>query len=273
MQNFSTSPAEIGASLWRNRALIAALARREVAGRYRGSVMGMAWSFFNPVFMLLIYTAVFSTVFKARWGLGDEETKADFAIILFVGLIVHGLFAECVNRAPTLVVENTSYVKKVIFPLEILPWVSLASSAFHAGVSVAVLLLAQLVLRQSLPWTALLFPLVLVPLVLAVAGLAWFLSALGVYLRDIGQTTVMFTTVMMFVSPVFYPVSSLPASVRGYMFLNPLAYIIEEGRGTLIFGRLPDPGQWLLSLALAAVVAAVGFASFQRARRGFADVI
>jgi lipopolysaccharide transport system permease protein len=273
MQTFRAAPAEIAASLWRNRALVFALARRDVTGRYRGSMMGLAWSFFNPVFMLVIYTAVFSIIFKARWGLGGEETKADFAIILFVGLIVHGLFAECVNRAPNLIIENANYVKKVIFPLEILPWVTLGSALFHAAASVVVLLLAQLFLRHTLPWTALLFPVVLVPLLVGTVGLAWFLAALGVYLRDIGQTTVMFTTVMMFVSPVFYPVSSLPASMRDFMVLNPLAYIIEEGRNTLIFGRTPDPVQWLLSLALAALVAALGFAWFQKARRGFADVI
>lgn len=273
MQRFSASPFEIAASAWRNRSLVLALAKRDVMGRYRGSMMGLAWSFFNPVFMLLIYTAVFSIIFKARWGLGEDETKADFAIILFVGLIVHGIFAECVNRAPNLIIEHANYVKKVIFPLEVLPWVGLASAVFHASVSVVVLLLAQLALRHTLPWTAVLFPLVLVPLALGTVGLAWFLAALGVYLRDIGQTTVMFTTVMMFVSPVFYPVSNLPPSMRGWMLLNPLAYIIEEGRNTLIFGRVPDPAQWLLSLALAIVIASLGFAWFQKARRGFADVI
>jgi lipopolysaccharide transport system permease protein len=273
MQRFRTSPLEAAGSLWRHRRLVLALVRREVAGRYRGSVMGMAWSFFNPVVMLLIYTAVFSVIFKARWGVGAEETKADFAIILFVGMIVHGVFAECINRAPNLILENVNYVKKVIFPLEILPWVALGSALFHAAVSVLVLLAAQLIVRQSLPWTAVLFPLVLLPLVLTTVGIAWFLTGLGVYIRDIGQLTVMFTTVLMFASPVFYPLASVPENVRGLMLLNPLTFIIEEGRNTLIFGVPPSPVGTLTALAAGLAIAFLGFAWFQGARRGFADVL
>ena len=127
----------MAASVWRNRSLIVAMVKREVVGRYRGSIMGLAWSFFSPLLMLMIYTFVFSVVFKARWGVGGEESKTDFAIILFVGMIVHGLFAECVNRAPALILSNVNYVKKVIFPLEILPWVAFGSALFHTAISVA----------------------------------------------------------------------------------------------------------------------------------------
>jgi lipopolysaccharide transport system permease protein len=272
MQRFYASPVESAASLWRHRSLVLALVRREVAGRYRGSVMGLAWSFFNPLVMLAIYTAVFSIIFKARWS-GAEETKADFAIILFVGMIVHGIFAECINRAPNLMLENVNYVKRVIFPLEILPWVALGSALFHAAVSIVVLLAAQLLLRGTLPWTVVLFPLVLLPLVFTTVGLAWILTALGVYLRDIGQTTALLTTIMMFVSPVFYPVSSVPERFRGVMRLNPLTYIIEEGRNSLVFGVVPDPGAWAVALGAGLLVAFAGFAWFQKSRRGFADVV
>jgi lipopolysaccharide transport system permease protein len=272
MQRFNASPVESVASLWRHRSLVLALVRREVTGRYRGSVMGLAWSFFNPLVMLAIYTAVFSLVFKARWG-AAEETKADFAIILFVGLIVHGIFAECINRAPNLMLENVNYVKKVVFPLEILPWVALGSALFHAVVSVVVLLVAQLALRGTLPWTAALFPLVLLPLAFTTVGIAWILTALGVYLRDIGQTTALFTTIMMFVSPVFFPVSSVPERFQVVMHLNPLTYIIEEGRKSLVFGVVPDFGSWLVALVAGLVVAFLGFAWFQKSRRGFADVL
>jgi lipopolysaccharide transport system permease protein len=174
MQKFSVLPHEMAASLWRNRDLITALTKREVIGRYRGSVMGIAWSFFNPLLMLVIYTFVFSVVFKARWGVGGEESKTDFAIILFVGMIVHGLFAECVNRAPALILSNVNYVKKVIFPLEILPWVAFGSALFHTVISIGVLLLAQLLISHQLPWTVILFPLVLLPLIFISMGFAWF---------------------------------------------------------------------------------------------------
>jgi lipopolysaccharide transport system permease protein len=273
MQNFSTSPREMAASLWRNRQLISVMVKREVIGRYRGSVMGMAWSFFNPLLMLVIYTFVFSGVFKARWGMGGEESRANFAIILFVGMIVHGLFAECVNRAPALILSNVNYVKKVVFPLEILPWIAFGSALFHTVVSVIVLLLAQLILNHQVPWTAILFPFTLLPLVFIAIGFAWFLAAFGVFMRDIGQITGMFTTVLLFLSPVFYPLSALPERYQSWLQLNPLAFIIEEGRKVLVFGQLPDIERWGIMMGAGMLTAWVGFAWFQKTRKGFADVL
>lgn len=273
MQNFSILPHEMAASLWRNRSLITALVKREVIGRYRGSILGIAWSFFNPLLMLVIYTFVFSVVFKARWGAGGEESKTDFAIILFVGMIVHGLFAECVNRAPALILSNVNYVKKVIFPLEILPWVAFGSALFHTTISLGVLLLAQLILSHQMPWTAILFPFVLLPLVSIAMGFTWFLAAFGVFVRDVGQVTGMFTTVLLFISPVFYPLSALPVKYQDWLQLNPLAFIIEEGRKVLVFGQLPDAGQWSIMMAAGILVAWGGFAWFQKTRRGFSDVL
>lgn len=262
----------MGASLWRNRALAGALVKREVMGRYRGSVMGLAWSFFNPLLMLAIYTFVFSVVIRMKWGSG-AESKTDFAIILFVGMIVHGLFAECVNRAPGLILAHANFVKKVVFPLEILPWVVFGSALFHTLISLGVLLLAQLVFRGDMPWTVVLFPLVLLPLVFCTMGLSWFLAALGMYIRDIGQVVGVFTTALMFLSPVIYPVSAVPEQFRTWIHLNPLTFIIEEGRNTLIFGRVPDFGMWLLMLAGGLAIAWAGFAWFQKSRKGFADVV
>lgn len=272
MQAFSASPREMAASVWRHRALTGALVRREVVGRYRGSVMGLAWSFFNPLFMLAIYTFVFSTVFRASWS-GVEAGKADFAIVLFVGMIVHGLFAECANRAPGLILANANYVKKVVFPLEIFPWVALGSALFHALVSLSVLLVAQLVIRQQMPWTIVLFPLVLLPLIFSTMGVSWLLAALGMYMRDIGQAIGIVTTALLFLSPVMYPLSAVPEGLRGWILLNPLTYIIEEGRNTLIFGHVPALGPWLLMTAAGLLIAWGGFAWFQKTRSGFADVV
>jgi len=267
------TPVAMFTSLWRNRRLIWQMTRRDVVSRYRGSVLGLAWSFFNPLLMLFVYTFVFSVVFKARWGVGGEESKAGFAIILFVGMIVHGLFAECVNRAPGLVISNVNYVKKVVFPLEILPWVVMGSAIFNSLVSVIVLLLGQFIINQSLPWTSVFFPLVMLPLVLAGMGFAWFLAALGVYVRDIGQVTGIFTTVLMFLSPVFYPVSALPEEYRGLLQINPLTLIIEESRKVLVFGSLPDWPSLGIALLAGLVIAAAGFWWFQKTRKGFADVL
>lgn len=267
------TPIAMFTSLWHNRQLILQMTRREIIARYRGSLIGLAWSFVNPLLMLVVYTFVFSVVFKARWGIDGNESKTDFAIILFTGMIVFGLFAEIVNRSPSQIVSNANYVKKVVFPLEILSWVSLGSVLFHSLVSLAVLLLAQLIINFSLPWTVVLFPLILLPLIFTSLGAAWFLAALGVYVRDIGQITTVFTTVLMFVSAVFYPVSALPEAYQAWLRFNPLVLIITESRKVLIFGSLPD-WSWLgIALLMGLAIAFAGFWWFQKTRKGFADVL
>jgi len=272
-QAHPTTPLAMFTSLWRNRQLIWQLTRRDVIGRYRGSLMGLAWSFLTPLLMLVVYTFVFSVVFKARWNINVEESKTDFAIILFTGMIVFNLFAEIVNRAPGLIVSNTNYVKKVVFPLEIFSWVTLGSVLFHSLVSLAVLLLVQIVLNHSLPWTVIFFPFVLLPLIFASLGVAWFLAALGVFVRDIGQLTGVFTTVLMFLSAVFYPLTSLPERYQGLLMLNPLVLIITESRKVLIFGSLPDWFSLGIALLAGFGLAAAGFWWFQKTRKGFADVL
>ena len=272
MQNFSTSPREMVASFWRNRNLIKTLIKREVIGRYRGSVFGILWSFFNPVFMLIIYTFVFSVVFKSRWT-GGSDSRTEFALVLFAGLIVFNLFAECFNRAPSLILANVNYVKKVVFPLEILPWVSLGSAFFHTLVSLSVWLLAYIILIGIPHATVLLMPLVILPLLLFIMGISWGLAALGVYLRDVSQLIGMATTVLMFLSPIFYPVTALPEKYRSLIMLNPLAPTIGEMRDTLYWGRPPDIMVWTIYLLGSALIAWLGFAWFQKTRKGFADVL
>jgi lipopolysaccharide transport system permease protein len=273
VRGYPTSVGAMFASLWRNRDLILQLTSREILGRYRGSVMGLAWSFFNPLLMLLVYTFVFSVVFKARWGASGEESKADFAIVLFVGLIIHGLFADCVIRAPYLILANVNFVKKVIFPLEILGWVVLGSALFHSGISVVMLLTAQVVVKHTLPWTVVFLPLVILPLSLGIMGVCWVLSSMGVYLRDVGQTVGIFTTALMFLAPVFYPISALPEQYRSALLLNPLTFIIEESRRVVIWGELPDWRGLAIYTLISLLVAWLGFWWFQKTRRGFADVV
>jgi len=268
-----TSLVALGKSLWRHRQLIVQMTRREVVGRYKGSAMGLAWSFFNPVLMLAVYTFVFSVVFKARWGIGGEESKTQFAVVLFVGMIVHGLFAEVLNRAPTLILSNVNYVKKIVFPLEILPVISMGAALFHSLISVGVLLAAFTVFNGYLHWTAVFTPLVLLPLIMLTLGLAWMLASLGVFLRDVGQTIGIITMVMLFLAPVFYPVTALPEEMRPWLMANPLTFIIEQAREVLIWGRLPN---WIglgLYTLVATAIAWAGYAWFQKTRKGFADVL
>lgn len=259
-------------SLWGNRQLIGRMTRREIVGRYQGSVMGLMWSLLHPIFMLAIYTFVFSVVFQARWG-SHGESKGQFAVVLFAGLIVHALFAEVLNRAPQLILSNVNYVKKVVFPLEVLPVVQLLAATFHAAVSVVVLLLAQWLFNSAVPWTVLLLPLVALPLQAMALGLAWILASLGVFVRDVSQTILLVTSVLLFLSPVFFPVDALPASLQPWMQLNPLTFIIEQARAVLVWGVLPDLQGLLIYFVAAMFVAWVGFAWFQKTRKGFADVL
>jgi lipopolysaccharide transport system permease protein len=272
MQKFSISPKEIAASLWRNRGLAIALIKREVVGRYRGSFMGILWSFFNPVFMLAVYTFVFSVVFKARWS-GGSESRTEFALVLFAGMIVFSLFSECVNRAPGLIVSNVNYVKKVVFPLEILPFVAFGAASFHLVVSVVVWMIFYMSFFGMPHLTLLLLPLVLLPLALFTLGVSWMLASLGVYLRDVGQIVGVFTTALLFLSPIFYPVTALPAEYQTLLHLNPLTPVIEQTRQVLVWGKVPDFQFWGSSMILGAVVAWLGFAWFQKTRKGFADVL
>lgn len=268
-----TNVVALGRSLWRNRQLILQMTKREVIGRYRGSVMGLLWSFFNPVLMLAVYTFVFSVVFKARWGSGGSGSKTEFALVLFAGLIVFNLFAECINRAPCLILGNVNYVKKVVFPLEILIVVTLGSAVFHLLISLFVWLLFYLVFFGIPPTTILLLPLVLLPLLLFTLGIGWLLASLGVYLRDVSQIVGLAVTVLMFMSPIFYPLEALPKKYHPLLYISPLTTIVEKSRDLMIWGKGFDWIVWILSLLLSIMIAWLGFAWFQKTRKGFADVL
>ena len=251
------------------------MAKREVAARYRGSMIGLAWSFVNPVLLLLVYTFVFTVVFKARWGEVriDSVDNGSFAIMIFAGMIVHALFSECFVRSPDLVTSNANFVKRVVFPLEVLSWVSIGSTTFHAGISLLVLLGAQLILTGHIPLTVVLVPMVYLPLMLLTLGLSWFFSAAGVYFRDLSQVSGFISTVLLFMSPVFYPLSSIPEAYRWAFYLNPLTFVIESSRGLLLFGQLPAAIELGAYYFVSFAVAWLGFAWFQKTRRGFSDVI
>lgn len=272
----SASIPQLAKNLVQHRHLIFQMTKREVIGRYRGSVLGLLWSFLNPLLMLSVYTFVFSVVFKSRWGIsppGTEESKTMFAIMLFTGLIVHAIFAEVINRSPSVVLSNVNYVKKVVFPLEILPIITLGAALFHSLISFIVLLLAYAIFQGVPHLTVLLMPVVILPLVILTVGLAWILASLGVYLQDVGQTTGIITTIMLFLSPVFFPVHSLPEQYQSIIMLNPLTFIIEEMREILVWGRLPDFEGLAVYLGCSLIVAILGYSWFQKTRAGFADVL
>jgi len=272
MQSTPISIGELIASAWRNRALILKLARRDIESRYRGSFLGMFWSIMQPLSMLAVYTFFFGIVLKARWHEG-VESKTEFALVLFAGLTLFNLLAENLSRAPGLILVNTNYVKKVVFPLEVLPWISFLSALFHMLISIGVLLFAYVVVMGMPHWTLVLVPLVIAPYALFIMGINWFLSATGVYVRDIGQGINLVQTALLFLSPVFYPLTSLSEEWRPWFYLNPLTFAIEQFRNLVIWGVDPSWGwlmvYWLLGIAFAWA----GFAWFQLTRKGFSDVV
>lgn len=266
--------AALARTILTHRTLIMQMTKREVVGRYKGSAFGLAWSFFNPVFMLVVYTFVFSEIFNARWGnAGAEESKTQFAVVLFVGIIVLGFFSEVLIRSSGLILSNVNYVKKVVFPIEILPVISMMAALFHALISVSVFLLAFALFNGYLHWTVIFAPFVLLPLVILATGLAWFLASLGVFLRDIGQTIGILTTVLMFLSPVFFPITAVPERFRPFIMANPLTFIIEQARDVLVWGRQPHWSGLAIYTLVATLIAWAGFAWFQKTRKGFADVL
>jgi ABC-type polysaccharide/polyol phosphate export systems, permease component len=256
----------------RNRELIIQLIWREVLGRYRGSFAGLVWSFLNPLFFLCMYTFVFGVVFRARWG-GAGESTLDFSLFLFAGLIVHGLLAECINRAPFLILGNPGYVKQVVFPLEVLPIVALGSALFHGLISLVLLIAIWAVSHGELPASTVFIPFLLAPLCLLALGLGWMLSSITVYFRDLGQIVGFISSGLLFLSPVFYPTSAVPEPFRGFLQLNPLTYIIESLRNSLSGAGPTSIGSFIVYLAASAAFAALGYAVFQKTRNGFADVI
>ena len=262
-------------ALLRHRELFWRLSEREVIGRYRGSVLGWGWSFLQPLLMLAVYSFVFSEVFQSRWGSPGGETAGPlgFAINLFAGLIVFNLFSECTSKASTLILSNSNYVTKVVFPLELLAAVSVAAAAFHAFTSLIILGAFQLIAHGAIPLTIAWLPLVWLPLVLASLGLSWLLCALGVYLRDIGQIVAVALSMLMFLSAVFYPLSALPPAWQPLLGLNPLVQVIEETRRVSVNGLPPHVLYLLVGTAASLLFCELSFRGFQRARRGFADVL
>jgi lipopolysaccharide transport system permease protein len=252
--------------------LIRELAKREILGRYRGANFGLLWALISPFLMLAVYTLAFGSILGSHWPSAQGKQQS-FALILFVGLIVHGFLAECISQAPRLVAGNPSYVKKVVFPLEVLPWPMVLSALFHLLMNLIAYFVLALAFGQGIVWTIVLFPLVVLPLVILALGVSWALAALGVYFRDINQITGVLTTALLFTSTAIIPIGAIPENVRWLFVVNPLTFIIDQARNVAIWGTPPDWAGLALYLLVALLVCYAGNALFRLTRRGFADVI
>lgn len=254
------------------RELIWQLAERDVNSRYKGSMLGWSWSLVQPLLTLCVYSFVFSQIFRSRWE-GSEGGIVGYAVNLFAGLITFGIFSESLNKSPDLVSSQPSYVKKIVFPVEILPVVNVTSTTFHSLTGVAILALFQLISWHHIPITILWLPIVWLPLLGLCLTCSWVLAAIGVFIRDTSQIIGVVTSLLMFLSAVIYPASALPERWQMVARVNPLITIIEETRKVAIHGSNPSPLYLTLGLALSIAGCELGFRIFQKAQRGFADVI
>jgi lipopolysaccharide transport system permease protein len=259
-------------ALTKHGSLTFEMAKRNVSGRYRGANFGIVWSIISPFLMLGVYTLAFGFVMRSKWPQVGEG-KAIFSVILFVGLIVHGFLAECINLSPHLIVGNPNFVKRVVFPLEILPWPMVLSALFHMLMNVIVFSVLHIAVDHDFAWTIIFLPVVIAPLVLLALGLAWFLAALGVYFRDIGQITGVITTAMLFLSSAIVPTQAVPQKYRILFELNPLTFIVDQAREVALWNRMPNWGGLCIYTLMALCVLYFGFTVFRLTRRGFADVL
>ncbi len=269
---YRADPLYIAGSLVEHRFVIGQLTKRAILGRYRGTVLGLLWSLVTPLLLLAVYTFVFGTILQVRW-VSQSGGNAEFAAILFSGMLVHGILAECLTQASTLIVSNPQYVKKVVFPLEALPWVTVISAFFQGVISTGILLAYLFFVEGSIPWTAALFPIPLFILAFVCIAVGWLISATAVYLKDIAQMMGLLSTVLFFMAPILYPKTALPAEFQHLLYLNPLTYIIEQFRAVVLWGELPNWNGLGLYGVASVGVAWVSLAWFQKTRRGFADVL
>lgn len=261
-------------NLYAHRELTWQLAKRDVQIRYREAQLGLLWAVLSPLILLCIYTFVFSIVFAARWGDDPNESRGQFALTLFCGMLLFNLFGEVAQRSPYMVVSNPNYVKKVVFPLEVFPVSGLLSAMINMLIGYAVWLIGWGMIQRTLPpWTIIWFPLVLAPVCLTTLGVSWFLASLGVFLRDVSHAVVLGVQVLFFASPVFYSMERVKQPFRLVLEVNPLSHAIEDVRRILMHGQPPDWGWWIGSTAASVVLAVLGYTFFMKSKRAFADVL
>jgi lipopolysaccharide transport system permease protein len=266
-------PWNIGAHLRRHALLIQQFVKRDVLSRYRGSYLGIFWSLLRPLAMLATYTVVFGFIFQNKLGNHPNESKLDFTLALFCGLILFDFFAECVSRAPTLVLANPNYVTKVVFPLEILPVMTVGAALTQLVISFVPLLIALLLARGGIPLTALYLPVILVPLVLLCLGITWLLASLGVFIRDINSIIPVLLTIILYASAIFYSISRVPENLLPIIRYNPLAAVIDQARNAVLWGVPPAWDRYGAVLGASLVVMVLSYAFFMRTKSAFADVL
>jgi len=255
----------------RNKGIVLQFIKRETISRYKGSFLGFMWSILTPLFMLVVYTFVFGEIFQAKWNM--QSNRVEFAMIVFCGITTYNIFAEVIARSPSLIIQNTNYVKKVVFPLEVFPIIATGTALVNASINYALLIVFILFVTGGLSWTVLLLPFALLPVVLFTTGLSWGLSALGVYVRDISHVIGICVQALMLLSPIFYSIDIIPDRFLWFYYANPITYFVEDMRSILIWGEIPRVNVYLIELLFAAVFFVAGLIWFRKTKQGFADVV
>lgn len=256
--------------MWDNRHLLFKMAQRDINSKYYGSAFGLLWAAATPIVLMGAYWFVLGKMLKASW---PEVSAARYPMLLFLGIVIYVFFSEVLGRAPLLIESHKTYVKKVVFPLGILPGMTVLSACFHLALSLGFLVMVQLVVDRSLPVTWVSLPLILAPLALMCLGLSWFVSSFSVYIRDLQQMMPLLITVSMFLSPIFFPMEGLPAHVQALFLFNPVTVPIELSRDAVLMGMWPESSMLLAYWGAALLIAVAGAAWFGFSQKGFADVI
>lgn len=254
----------------KNPRLVFNLSKRDIESKYKGTNLGIIWALLNPIIMLSIYSFIFGFVFKAKWGV---NTDGNYTLIMFTGLLVHAFMAECIGKATTIYVNNVSYVKKVLFPLEALCWVTVLGALFQLVMGCVVYAVFCVISHQSVGFLALLFPIILAPLIFIAYSISLFLSSLGVYVRDMGQIIAVFIAIMLFMSPVFYPITAVPPEYRLFIYLNPITFIVESLRSVILFNKMFDLKGYLIYWGISIVMYFAAVSWFNKVKKGFSDVL
>jgi len=258
--------------LWKHRELIFQLTRMRILQQYKGSYLGLFWSVLKPLSMMLVYTFVFSVIINAKWHGGASGTHSEFAITLFTGYIAFNIFSESVQAAPSLVLNNPSYVKKVIFPIEVLPVISTFAVVVDSFFSMVILLLGTIFILDTFPWTLVFLPAIYVPLILLSLGFSWFLASLGVFFKDLQHLVFILIQMLFFLTPLFYSLSAVPEAYRKFYIMNPLAAIVNHFRMVILWGEIPPLHEYVSLTLICLVICFAGYRVFARNRTLLSDM-
>ena len=256
----------------KNSYLLQQLIIKDFREKYKGSLLGVMWSFMIPLFMMVIYTFVFSEIFQPVWST-QPSSKFEYALIIFCGLSAFNMFSEVMTRSVGIVTGNVNYVKKVIFPLELLPLAVCTVAFVNCVISYGILLIANLILTHVVYITSIELCLLFIPLFMTCLGVSYALAALSVYFRDIVNAISILVMILMYVSPIFYSLEAAPRQFRYIAAINPLAYIIENARSVCIYGQHMNRNSYMVSMVVSVVILLVGYQIFVRLKAGFADIL